>query len=31
VTVGDAGHINGDSGLGDWPAGFALLEELRRS
>ena len=30
VTVGDAGHINSQSGLGDWPAGFALLEELRR-
>jgi uncharacterized protein len=30
VTVGDAGHINGQSGLGDWPAGFALLQELRR-
>ena len=30
VTVADAGHINGQSGLGDWPAGFALLQELRR-
>jgi predicted alpha/beta hydrolase family esterase len=30
VTVSDAGHINGQSGLGDWPAGFALLQELRR-
>jgi predicted alpha/beta hydrolase family esterase len=30
VTVGDAGHINSQSGLGDWPAGFALLQELRR-
>jgi predicted alpha/beta hydrolase family esterase len=30
VNVGDAGHINGESGLGDWPAGFALLQELRR-
>ncbi len=29
VTVGPVGHINGDSGLGDWPTGFALLEELR--
>jgi predicted alpha/beta hydrolase family esterase len=29
VTVGDAGHINSQSGLGDWPAGFALLQELR--
>ncbi|MBN8281267.1 MAG: alpha/beta hydrolase, partial [Gammaproteobacteria bacterium] len=24
-----AGHINSASGLGDWPAGFALLDELR--
>jgi predicted alpha/beta hydrolase family esterase len=24
------GHLNGESGLGDWPAGFALLQELRR-
>jgi predicted alpha/beta hydrolase family esterase len=29
VTVGDAGHINSQSGLCDWPAGFALLQELR--
>ena len=31
VNVGDAGHINSESGLGDWPKGFALLEELRRT
>jgi len=31
VTVGDAGHINGESGLGDWPEGLALLQELRGS
>jgi predicted alpha/beta hydrolase family esterase len=30
VTVGDAGHINSQSSLGDWPAGFALLQELRK-
>jgi len=24
-----AGHINSASGLGDWPVGYALLEELR--
>ena len=30
VTITGAGHINSQSGLGDWPAGFALLEELRR-
>jgi predicted alpha/beta hydrolase family esterase len=29
VSVGDVGHINSQSGLGDWPAGFALLQELR--
>ena len=29
VNIGAAGHINGDSGLGDWPAGRALLAELR--
>jgi hypothetical protein len=28
VNLGPAGHINSDSGLGDWPAGFALLEQL---
>ena len=27
-SVGAAGHINGDSGLGDWPAGFARLQAL---
>lgn len=29
VNVGAAGHVNGASGLGAWPAGYALLEELR--
>ena len=28
VTLGRAGHINGDSGLGDWPEGLALLRDL---
>ena len=28
VDVGDAGHINAESNLGDWPAGQALLCEL---
>jgi predicted alpha/beta hydrolase family esterase len=28
VDLGDAGHINADSGLGDWPQGHALLQEL---
>jgi len=26
--LGDYGHINGQSGLGDWPQGKALLDEL---
>lgn len=26
VMAGAAGHINGDSGLGAWPFGAALLE-----
>ena len=30
AMVGAAGHINSQSGVGDWPAGFALLDELRR-
>jgi predicted alpha/beta hydrolase family esterase len=29
VDVGHRGHINGESGLGDWPAGRALLARLR--
>jgi predicted alpha/beta hydrolase family esterase len=28
VEAGACGHLNGDSGLGDWPAGLALLREL---
>lgn len=28
VEIGNAGHINGESKLGDWPAGQALLDEL---
>lgn len=27
VNVGRKGHINADSGLGDWPEGWALLNE----
>jgi len=27
-SVGAAGHLNGESGLGDWPAGIAWLREL---
>lgn len=29
VSIGKAGHINSASGLGAWPAGYALLERLR--
>lgn len=29
VEIGAAGHINSASGLGAWPAGHALLEQLR--
>jgi predicted alpha/beta hydrolase family esterase len=28
VSLGAAGHVNGDSGLGDWPAGQSLLAQL---
>ncbi len=28
VTIGEAGHINTDSGLGDWPEGLALLRNV---
>jgi len=28
VHIGRCGHINASSGLGDWPAGYALLEQL---
>ena len=28
VTLTAVGHINGDSGLGDWPAGRSLLQAL---
>lgn len=29
VSLGDKGHINGDSGLGDWPEGLGWLQRLR--
>jgi predicted alpha/beta hydrolase family esterase len=29
VSAGAAGHLNSASALGDWPAGWALLEALR--
>ena len=28
VEVGNKGHINGESGLGDWPEGYELLQRL---
>ena len=28
VDAGELGHINADSGLGDWPQGLALLNAL---
>jgi hypothetical protein len=31
VDVGPHGHINTDAGFGPWPAGEALLDELRRT
>ncbi|MEN0106437.1 MAG: alpha/beta hydrolase [Pseudomonas sp.] len=30
VNIGACGHINGQSGLGDWPQGRALLERVGR-
>jgi predicted alpha/beta hydrolase family esterase len=30
VDAGPAGHINTASGLGDWDAGHALLEQLMK-
>jgi predicted alpha/beta hydrolase family esterase len=30
IDLGNAGHINADSGLGDWPQGRAWLEELQK-
>lgn len=31
TDYGHCGHINADSGLGDWPDGLALLEQLKTS
>ncbi len=28
LDLGECGHINADSGLGDWPEGHALLQRL---
>jgi uncharacterized protein len=30
IDIGARGHINGESGLGDWAEGRALLDRLRR-
>jgi predicted alpha/beta hydrolase family esterase len=30
VEIGDAGHVNADSGYGAWPQGEAMLEEFCR-
>jgi predicted alpha/beta hydrolase family esterase len=30
VSLGAAGHVNADSGLGDWPDGLALLARCGR-
>ncbi len=30
VDAGDAGHLNTESGLGDWPAGHQLLADLTK-
>ncbi|MFT4045640.1 MAG: alpha/beta fold hydrolase [Solimonas sp.] len=30
ISVGDCGHVNADSGLGDWEDGQMLLEDLCR-
>lgn len=31
VNLGEAGHINSESGFGPWPEGLSLLERLRRA
>jgi predicted alpha/beta hydrolase family esterase len=31
MMIGEAGHINSASGLGDWPEGLALLNALRKT
>jgi predicted alpha/beta hydrolase family esterase len=31
VLIGEAGHINTASGLGDWPEGLALLRKFRET
>jgi predicted alpha/beta hydrolase family esterase len=31
IEIGDAGHINGDSGYAPWPEGEAMLDEFCRT
>jgi predicted alpha/beta hydrolase family esterase len=31
INVGEAGHINAESGFGPWPTALTLLERLRRA
>ena len=31
VDAGERGHLNADSGLGDWPQGWTLLDPWRRA
>jgi predicted alpha/beta hydrolase family esterase len=30
VNIGERGHINAESGLGDWPAGREMLNKLTK-
>lgn len=31
ISLGNAGHINSESGFGPWPDGLAIFEQLRRT
>jgi predicted alpha/beta hydrolase family esterase len=31
IDLGNAGHINTESGFGPWPEGLALLQDLQAS
>lgn len=31
IDIGPAGHINGESGLGDWPQGRTLLHDFQKN
>jgi predicted alpha/beta hydrolase family esterase len=31
LSLGAAGHVNADSGLGDWPDGLDLIRQLQAS